>query len=104
MTTPMMQRAQETFWAPKDRLIRAGDMVAMDDPVVAGREHLFSPVAAPAASDPQLLGRISMLENALGQALGKLDEIAAAQAPAPDAKIEVQAAPTKATTGKKATT
>lgn len=33
--------AQETFAAPK-RVVHAGEMVPDDDPVIKGREHLFS--------------------------------------------------------------
>lgn len=78
----ILMRARDTFWAPGDRLIRAGDMLAMDDPVVDGRENLFSPMSAPAASDPELLGRIARLEAALGQALATIEANSTAAAPA----------------------
>lgn len=37
-----MKRALETFHAPGDLVIVAGDTVADDDPIVEGREHLFA--------------------------------------------------------------
>lgn len=44
-----MYRAKDTFWAPDNRRIVKGDLVAESDPVVAGREDLFEEVVVPSA-------------------------------------------------------
>lgn len=44
-----MYRAKETFWAPDNRRIVKGDLVAETDPVVEGREALFEAVVIPRA-------------------------------------------------------
>ena len=44
-----MYRAKDTFWAPDNRRIVKGDLVAPDDPVVEGREDLFEEVVIPQA-------------------------------------------------------
>lgn len=64
-----MQRARETFWAPKDRRVLEGQLVRDDDEVLKGREHLFDPVTvtSPAENDSvvkELLDRMSRLESA----------------------------------------
>lgn len=47
-----MFRAKDTFWAPGNRRIVKGDLVAPHDPVVKGREELFEAVVIPQASSP----------------------------------------------------
>ncbi|WP_435252036.1 hypothetical protein [Streptomyces tendae] len=47
-----MYRAKETFWAPGNRRIVKGDLVAEHDPVVDGREGLFEAVVIPQAVAP----------------------------------------------------
>ncbi|KPC86257.1 hypothetical protein ADL35_12290 [Streptomyces sp. NRRL WC-3753] len=47
-----MYRAKETFWAPGNRRIVKGDLVAEHDPVVDGREGLFEAVVIPQAVPP----------------------------------------------------
>ncbi|MGW6743782.1 hypothetical protein ACWGDX_24190 [Streptomyces sp. NPDC055025] len=47
-----MYRAKDTFWAPKNRRIVKGDLVAAHDPVVEGREGLFEAVVIPEAVAP----------------------------------------------------
>ncbi|MGW0599956.1 hypothetical protein ACWD11_22770 [Streptomyces sp. NPDC002776] len=47
-----MYRAKETFWAPDNRRIVKGDLVAAHDPVVTGREDLFEAVVIPQALTP----------------------------------------------------
>ncbi len=50
-----MYRARETFWAPENRRIEKGDLVAADDPVRTGREELFQEVEIlriPTAASP----------------------------------------------------
>lgn len=47
-----MYRAKETFWAPDNRRIVKGDLVAEHDPVVTGREGLFEAVVIPRAVPP----------------------------------------------------
>ncbi|WP_329338588.1 hypothetical protein OG866_27095 [Streptomyces sp. NBC_00663] len=47
-----MYRAKETFWAPDNRRIVKGDLVAPHDPVVEGREELFEAVVIPQALTP----------------------------------------------------
>jgi hypothetical protein len=44
-----MYRAKDTFWAPDNRRIVKGDLVAAHDPVVEGREELFEEVVIPQA-------------------------------------------------------
>ncbi|MGW1609415.1 hypothetical protein ACWCQZ_08455 [Streptomyces sp. NPDC002285] len=44
-----MYRAKDTFWAPDNRRIVKGDLVAPDDPVIEGREELFEEVVIPQA-------------------------------------------------------
>lgn len=44
-----MYRAKDTFWAPDNRRIVKGDLVAPHDPVVEGREELFEEVVIPQA-------------------------------------------------------
>jgi len=39
-------RAKEAFMAPGPTDVAKGDLFSSDDPIVAGREHLFAPVAA----------------------------------------------------------
>lgn len=39
-------RAKEAFTAPGPTDVAKGDLFNSDDPIVAGREHLFAPVAA----------------------------------------------------------
>lgn len=49
-----MYRAKDTFWAPDNRRIVKGDLVAEHDPVVEGREELFEEVVIPqAVAKPQ---------------------------------------------------
>ncbi|QXE36973.1 hypothetical protein KQY30_24940 [Streptomyces sp. GMY02] len=48
-----MYRAKDTFWAPLNRRIVKGDLVAAHDPVVEGRESLFEAVVIPQALSPQ---------------------------------------------------
>jgi len=45
-------RAKDTFWAPDNRRIVKGDLVAPHDPVVTGRENLFEAVVIPQALQP----------------------------------------------------
>ena len=47
-----MFRAKDTFWAPGNRRIVKGDLVAPHDPVVKGREELFEAVVIPQALQP----------------------------------------------------
>ena len=47
-----MYRAKDTFWAPDNRRIVKGDLVAEHDPVVEGREELFEAVVIPEAVAP----------------------------------------------------
>ncbi|MBE4790680.1 hypothetical protein HW846_46410 [Streptomyces sp. NE06-02F] len=47
-----MYRAKDTFWAPDNRRIVKGDLVAPHDPVVEGREGLFEEVVIPQAVAP----------------------------------------------------
>ncbi|MFG2515968.1 hypothetical protein [Streptomyces sp. NPDC048584] len=47
-----MYRAKDTFWAPDNRRIVKGDLVAPHDPVVKGREGLFEAVVIPQAVQP----------------------------------------------------
>jgi len=47
-----MFRAKDTFWAPGNRRIVKGDLVAPHDPVVEGREELFEAVVIPQAVQP----------------------------------------------------
>jgi hypothetical protein len=47
-----MYRAKDTFWAPDNRRIVKGDLVAPHDPVVEGREELFEAVVIPEAAPP----------------------------------------------------
>ncbi|MGW0169554.1 hypothetical protein ACWDWT_30915 [Streptomyces sp. NPDC003343] len=44
-----MYRAKDTFWAPDNRRIVKGDLVAPDDQVIEGREELFEEVVIPQA-------------------------------------------------------
>ncbi|MFD7964089.1 hypothetical protein ACFV5J_25130 [Streptomyces zaomyceticus] len=44
-----MYRAKDTFWAPDNRRIVKGDLVAPHDPVLDGREELFEEVVIPKA-------------------------------------------------------
>lgn len=44
-----MYRAKDTFWAPDNRRIVKGDLVAPHDPVIEGREELFEEVVIPTA-------------------------------------------------------
>ncbi|WP_329292848.1 hypothetical protein [Streptomyces pseudovenezuelae] len=44
-----MYRAKDTFWAPDNRRIVKGDLVAPHDPVLEGREELFEEVVIPTA-------------------------------------------------------
>lgn len=49
-----MYRAKDTFWAPDNRRIVKGDLVAEHDPVLEGREELFEAVVIPqAVAQPQ---------------------------------------------------
>lgn len=48
-----MYRAKDTFWAPDNRRIVKGDLVAEHDPVVEGREGLFEEVVIPQAMAPE---------------------------------------------------
>lgn len=80
----MAQRARETFWAPRNRLVREGQIVADDDWVVLGREELFDPMPTSAPAPDvvaELLERIKGLEAAV-----------AAGAPAPAAKTPAKPA------------
>lgn len=47
-----MYRAKETFWAPGNRHIIKGDLIAPHDSVVKGREGLFEEVVIPRALQP----------------------------------------------------
>lgn len=47
-----MYRAKDTFWAPDNRRIAKGDLVAPHDPVLEGREDLFEEVVIPQAVAP----------------------------------------------------
>lgn len=47
-----MYRAKDTFWAPDNRRIVKGDLVAAHDPVIEGREELFEAVVVPEAVAP----------------------------------------------------
>jgi hypothetical protein len=47
-----MYRAKDTFWAPGNRRIVKGDLVAPHDPVVKAREELFEEVVIPRAVQP----------------------------------------------------
>ncbi|MEH0423125.1 hypothetical protein [Streptomyces sp. B21-083] len=47
-----MFRAKDTFWAPDNRRIVKGDLVAPHDPVLEGREGLFEEVVIPIAVAP----------------------------------------------------
>lgn len=47
-----MLRAKRTFWAPGNRRVLAGDLVAPHDPVVKGRQRLFEAVVIPQALPP----------------------------------------------------
>ncbi|MFI6337835.1 hypothetical protein [Streptomyces sp. NPDC050535] len=47
-----MYRAKETFWAPGNRHVVKGDLVAAHDVVVEGREELFEAVVIPQALEP----------------------------------------------------
>jgi hypothetical protein len=47
-----MYRAKDTFWAPDNRRIVKGDLVAPHDPVIEGREELFEAVVIPTAVAP----------------------------------------------------
>lgn len=47
-----MYRAKDTFWAPGNRRIVKGDLVAPHDPVVKDREELFEEVVIPRAVQP----------------------------------------------------
>jgi hypothetical protein len=47
-----MYRAKDTFWAPDNRRIVKGDLVAAHDPVIEGREELFEAVVIPEAVAP----------------------------------------------------
>lgn len=43
----MVKRAKQSFWAGKPpRMVHAGDLVADNDPIVKGREHLFEDAGA----------------------------------------------------------
>lgn len=44
-----MYRAKDTFWAPDNRRIVKGDLVAPHDDVLEGREDLFEEVVIPQA-------------------------------------------------------
>jgi hypothetical protein len=48
-----MFRAKDTFWAPDNRRIVKGDLVAAHDPVITGREALFEAVVIPQALAPE---------------------------------------------------
>ncbi|WP_172384797.1 hypothetical protein [Streptomyces sp. MNP-20] len=48
-----MYRAKDTFWAPDNRRIVKGDLVAPHDPVLEGREDLFEDVVIPQALAPE---------------------------------------------------
>lgn len=81
----MALRARETFWAPRNRLVREGQIVTDEDWVVEGREELFDPVPGTAAPAPdtvaELLERIKGLEAAVaGASAGKTPAKAAAKA------------------------
>lgn len=47
-----MYRAKETIWAPGNRHIVKGDLIAPHDPVIKGREELFETVVIPQAVQP----------------------------------------------------
>ncbi|MFB6950182.1 hypothetical protein ACFCXP_11180 [Streptomyces niveus] len=47
-----MYRAKETFWAPDNRRVVKGDLVAAHDTVMQGREELFEAVVIPQALAP----------------------------------------------------
>jgi hypothetical protein len=47
-----MYRAKDTFWAPDNRRIVKGDLVAPHDLVLEGREELFEEVVIPTAVAP----------------------------------------------------
>ncbi|AVV46460.1 hypothetical protein PYK79_41645 [Streptomyces sp. ID05-04B] len=47
-----MYRAKETFWAPGNRHVVKGDLVAAHDAVIKGREDLFEAVVIPQALPP----------------------------------------------------
>lgn len=47
-----MYRAKDTFWAPDNRRIVKGDLVAPHDLVLEGREELFEEVVIPTAVVP----------------------------------------------------
>lgn len=47
-----MYRAKDTFWAPDNRRIVKGDLIAAHDPVLEGREGLFEAVVIPEAVTP----------------------------------------------------
>ncbi|WP_330348167.1 hypothetical protein [Streptomyces sp. NBC_00582] len=47
-----MYRAKETFWAPGNRHIVKGDLIAPHDPVLEDREELFEAVVIPQAAAP----------------------------------------------------
>lgn len=45
-----MPYALQGFVGPDDRVVAAGELVAADDPVIVGREHLFSELPAAGAA------------------------------------------------------
>ena len=77
-----MLRAKDTFWAPGNRRIVKGDLIAPYDPVVEGREELFEAVVIPQAVQPA-----KAVEEP--QTPGPQGETVAAAAKAPDSTPDV---------------
>lgn len=72
-----MYRAKETFWAPDNRRIVKGDLVAAHDPVVTGREALFEAVVIPQALTPAEAAAIQESEQDSGSPEATGDDTAA---------------------------
>ncbi|MBZ6259757.1 hypothetical protein KVH22_30020 [Streptomyces olivaceus] len=104
-----MYRAKETFWAPGNRRIVKGDLVAEHDLVVDGREGLFEAVVIPQALTPaQAAAARSELPEypaTTGDAESPTETAAPAApaAPAGDGDSPLPAPAAKKTTAKKTT-
>ncbi|MFD5251328.1 hypothetical protein ACFWM5_00595 [Streptomyces bobili] len=79
-----MYRAKETFWAPGNRRIVKGDLVAPDDAVVEGREALFEAVVIPQALTPTQAAAARQKTTHDGDGPSGGDTSGSSPAPAPD--------------------
>ncbi|MEH0547292.1 hypothetical protein QA802_30665 [Streptomyces sp. B21-105] len=99
-----MYRAKETFWAPGNRRIAKGDLVAPDDVVVEGREELFEAVVIPQAMTPAQAADARKASVQDADAASGGDDGDSTPEPAPDGGDPPAAAPAaKKTTAKKTT-